>query len=141
MKYLSIASVISNSEITPSRNGRIATISLGVRPTISRASDPIANGRRVRLLIATQEGSLITMPLSRIATSVFAVPKSIPMSNENSPNSQSSGLNNARPSSFSHYIIYGRLSTIVLYNACSCQTNALYPTIEPSTAHLTHFAK
>ena len=93
IKYLSMASVISNSEMTPSRNGRIATISLGVRPTISRASAPIASGRRVRLLIATQDGSLITIPRSRTATRVLAVPRSIPMSRENSPKNQSSGLN------------------------------------------------
>jgi hypothetical protein len=55
----------------------------------------MANGRLVRLLIATQDGSFITMPRSRMLTSVFAVPKSIPMSNEKRPSTQSSGLNNA----------------------------------------------
>src|SRR5690606_26915187 len=91
----SIDSVISNSEITPSRRGRMATISDGVRPTISRASAPIARGRRVRLLIATHDGSLITIPRSRILTSVLAVPRSIPMSSEKRPSNQSSGRNNA----------------------------------------------
>jgi len=68
-------------------------MSPGVRPTISRASAPMASGRRVRLLIATHDGSLMTMPLSRTATSVLAVPRSMPMSSEKMPSSQSSGLN------------------------------------------------
>jgi len=53
----------------------------------------MASGRRVRLLIATHDGSLMTMPLSRTATSVLAVPRSMPMSSEKMPSSQSSGLN------------------------------------------------
>ena len=65
----------------------------GVRPTISLASAPIAFGWRVRLSIATQEGSLMTIPLPRTLTSVLAVPRSIPMSSEKNPNSQLRGLN------------------------------------------------
>src|SRR5574340_1290690 len=79
--------------MTPSRNGRIATTLAGVRPTISLACTPIASGRRLLLSIATHDGSLITIPFPRTLTSVFAVPKSIPMSKENNPISQLKGLN------------------------------------------------
>ena len=44
------------------------------------ASVPIANTRFVFLCRATTEGSRITIPLSLTKTSVFAVPKSIPIS-------------------------------------------------------------
>ena len=64
----------------------------GVRPTISFASAPMAFGSRVRLSMATQEGSLITIPFPRTLTRVLAVPKSIPISSEKNPNSQLSGL-------------------------------------------------
>jgi len=46
----------------------------GVRPIIALASRPMANGWRKRLSIVTQEGSLMTIPLPRTFTSVFAVP-------------------------------------------------------------------
>ncbi len=68
-------------------------ISAGVRPIISLAAEPMASGSLVRLLIATQDGSWITMPFPRTCTRVFAVPKSIPISNEKYPNSQSKGEN------------------------------------------------
>lgn len=71
----------------------MATMSPGVRPTISRASEPMARGFRVRLLMATQLGSLIMMPLSRTQTRVLAVPRSMPMSREKRPRAQSNGLN------------------------------------------------
>src|SRR4030043_673237 len=93
MKYSSIACVISNSEITPSLRGRTAITFCGVRPIISFASAPIANGIRVRLSIATHDGSLITMPLPRTFTRVLAVPRSMPISNEKKPKSQLRGLN------------------------------------------------
>jgi hypothetical protein len=92
MKYSSIASVMSNSEITPSLSGRRATTLGGVRPTISLASEPMASGRLDFFSIATHEGSLMTMPLPRTRTKVLAVPRSIPMSSENRPRSQFSGL-------------------------------------------------
>jgi hypothetical protein len=93
IKYSSIAWVISNSDITPSLNGRTASKFAGVRPTISFASAPMLIGSRVLLSIATQEGSLITIPFPRTFTMVFAVPKSMPISRENSPSSQLNGLN------------------------------------------------
>ena len=65
----------------------------GARPTMALAAAPMRKGSRVRFSIATQEGSLITMPLPFTFTSVLAVPKSIPISRENSPNSQLKGLN------------------------------------------------
>ncbi len=85
MKYSNMASVISNSEITPSRRGRMAVMLAGVRPAISFASAPIATGRLVFLSIATQDGSLITIPLLRTLTRVLAVPRSMPISRENRP--------------------------------------------------------
>jgi hypothetical protein len=82
--------------MTPSRRGRIATILAGVRPTICLASAPIASTRFDFFSIATTDGSLITMPLPRTLTSVFAVPKSIPTSRENRPSRALIGLNTER---------------------------------------------
>ena len=65
MKYSSITWVTSNSEMTPSRTGRTTTTFPGVLPTISLASRPMASGRRERLSMVTQDGSLITMPFPR----------------------------------------------------------------------------
>jgi len=64
MKCLIIASATSKSAMTPSRIGRIASISPGVRPSISLASAPTAQTilRPPRVSIATTEGSLRTMP-------------------------------------------------------------------------------
>src|SRR5215213_428648 len=76
--------------MTPSRSGLIAMMFAGVRPTIRFASAPIARTRFVRASIATTDGSLMTMPRSRTCTSVFAVPRSIPMSRENRPRIRSS---------------------------------------------------
>ena len=45
--------------------------------------------------IATTDGSLMTMPLPRTSTSVFAVPRSMPMSRENMPMTLLNGLPNA----------------------------------------------
>ena len=42
IKYLSICSVTSKSEITPALKGRVATMWPGVLPTIFLASSPIA---------------------------------------------------------------------------------------------------
>ena len=92
MKYSNMASVISNSEITPSLRGRTAIMFAGVRPTISLASAPMAFGSRERLSMATQEGSLMTIPLPRTLTRVLEVPKSMPMSSEKNPSSQLRGL-------------------------------------------------
>ena len=83
MKYFSMAAVTSKSAMTPSFKGRTATMEPGVRPSISLACLPTASTSSVRTSTATTEGSRITMPLPRINTSVFAVPKSMPMSLEN----------------------------------------------------------
>ena len=80
MKYSSIVAVASNSEMTPSRIGRIVTTLGGVRPMISFAARPTFSTRRDFLSMATQEGSLMTMPLLWTLTSVLAVPRSIAIS-------------------------------------------------------------
>src|SRR5262249_1540838 len=85
----------SKSEITPSCNGRTAIMCAGVRPTISLASLPMALTalrRREERSMATIEGSLITIPRFFTCTNVLAVPRSMPMSREKRPNSQSNGL-------------------------------------------------
>src|ERR1700677_2341088 len=66
----------------------MATMLPGVRPSISLASLPTASTSPVFLLIATIEGSLTTMPLPRAYTRVFAVPKSIARSLENTLNNE-----------------------------------------------------
>src|SRR5437773_772000 len=71
---------MSKSLMTPSFSGRMATIDAGVRPTIRFASAPIARMFPVRRSLATTEGSLMTMPRPRTWTSVFAVPRSMPIS-------------------------------------------------------------
>jgi hypothetical protein len=92
MKYCSIFSVTSKSEITPSRSGRTATILAGVRPTMRFASAPMARILRVFLSIATTDGSSMTMPFPLTMTSVFAVPRSMPMSCEKRPKNAESGF-------------------------------------------------
>src|SRR5579875_530263 len=92
MKYCSIFSVTSKSEMTPSRSGRTATILAGVRPTIRFASAPMARILRVVRSIATTEGSSMTIPFPLTITRVFAVPRSMPMSCEKSPNNADSGF-------------------------------------------------
>src|SRR5687768_7321248 len=72
--------------MTPSFIGLIATMFPGVRPSMSFASLPTASIRPLTLLMATIEGSLTTMPLPRAYTHVFAVPRSIARSLENSEN-------------------------------------------------------
>src|ERR1700721_1036365 len=74
--------------MTPSFIGLMATILPGVRPSISLASLPTASTSPVFLLMATIEGSLTTMPLPRAYTRVFAVPKSIARSLENTLNNE-----------------------------------------------------
>src|SRR5215211_5243782 len=78
--------------MTPSFSGRTATMFAGVRPTMRLASAPTARIRLVRGFMATTEGSLMTIPLPRTSTSVFAVPRSIPMSRDRSPKSELNGL-------------------------------------------------
>src|SRR3712207_1769844 len=78
--------------MTPSFSGRTATMLAGVRPTIRFASAPTARIRLVRGFIATTDGSLMTMPLPRTSTSVFAVPRSMPMSRERRPKTELNGL-------------------------------------------------
>ena len=86
MKWRIICSVCSKSAITPLRRGRMATMSAGVRPSIRRASVPTASTCPVRLLTATTDGSLTTMPRPRTWTSVLAVPRSMPTSADQIPN-------------------------------------------------------
>ena len=88
MKYLSICSVTSKSLTTPSTNGRVATMCPGVLPTIFLASLPMAKTCPVFLLIATTDGSLMTIPLPLTYTSVLAVPRSMPISLEKLPKSR-----------------------------------------------------
>ena len=88
-KYLIICSVTSKSLMTPSRSGRTAMMFAGVRPTIRLASAPMASTRFDFASIATTDGSLMTIPRSRTWTSVFAVPRSMPMSREKRPSRRS----------------------------------------------------
>ena len=61
----------------------------GVRPTIRFASAPIAS-TALRLRVDRDDrGSLMTIPRSRTWTSVFAVPRSMPMSREKRPSRRS----------------------------------------------------
>ena len=80
MKYRSISSQTSKSAMTPSFNGRMAWMWLGVRPIIRLASNPTASGRPVLTLMATTDGSSRTMPCPRTYTRVLAVPRSTAMS-------------------------------------------------------------
>ena len=93
MKCLSMYSVMSKSLITPSFNGRMATMFWGVRPSIRLASAPTARIAPLLVSLATTDGSLITMPRPRTWTSVLAVPRSIPTSREMSPQRDSNKLN------------------------------------------------
>ena len=65
MKALSITSVALKSEITPSRRGRIASTTPGVRPSIRLADSPTASTLPVFVLTATTDGSLRTTPFPR----------------------------------------------------------------------------
>ena len=89
MKCLIISSATSKSAMTPSRKGRIAWMFPGVRPSISLASSPTARTCFLPRLsaMATTEGSLRTIPRPLTYTSVFAVPRSIAISDENMPTS------------------------------------------------------
>src|SRR3989338_5392073 len=58
IKYLSIFSVISKSEIMPLSRGAVAMIWGGVLPTMRLASSPTAKIWSVRLLTATTDDSL-----------------------------------------------------------------------------------
>ena len=80
MKYLSIFSQTSKSEITPSFKGLTTLILAGVLPSIRFASNPTATGLPSRISIATTEGSLSTIPCPRTYTKVFAVPRSMAIS-------------------------------------------------------------
>ena len=82
---LSIRSVMSKSEMTPSRRGRMATMLPGVRPSICWASVPTFSRVPLSLSMATTEGSRSTTPLPLTYTRMEAVPKSIPMSFANIP--------------------------------------------------------
>src|SRR6266542_1692473 len=64
--------------MTPSFIGRIAWMSPGVRPIISRASCPTAT-MPFDSDTATTDGSWMTMPLPSTKTSTLAVPRSMPI--------------------------------------------------------------
>src|SRR3974377_1539242 len=66
--------------MTPSFTGRTAWMWPGGRPIIRLASTPPATGRPSRVLTATTEGSLRTIPRPRTYTTVLAVPRSTAMS-------------------------------------------------------------
>ena len=57
-----ICSVVSKSVMAPPRNGRTATMKLGVRPIMSQASCPVANTSLVRRFLAITVGSFMMMP-------------------------------------------------------------------------------
>ncbi len=78
IKYFSIFSATSKSEITPCSKGMAAKICGGVFPSIFLASSPTAKIWSVRLLIATTDDSLITIPRSCWKIKVLVVPKSMP---------------------------------------------------------------
>jgi len=79
-KWRSMSSVTSTSAITPSLSGRTASIPSGVLPSMRLASRPTLMIRFVPLSTATTDGSLSTTPSPLTQTSVFAVPRSTPMS-------------------------------------------------------------
>src|SRR5215472_7224318 len=85
-------SVTLKSAMTPSFNGRIATMWPGVRPSISLASLPTATTSPLVLLMATMEGSFTTIPFPLAKTSVLAVPRSIARSEESRMPSQAAGF-------------------------------------------------
>ena len=80
-----MTSVTSKSAMTPSLRGRSAMMEPGVRPIMRLASAPTASTRLSLLSMATTEGSLITIPWPRTATSVLAVPRSMARSPPYSP--------------------------------------------------------
>src|SRR5579875_2527951 len=82
MNEFSMRSVTLKSAITPSFNGRMATMLPGVRPSISLASRPTASISPFSLLMATMDGSLTMTPLPFAYTSVLAVPRSMARSEE-----------------------------------------------------------
>src|SRR5918998_3864565 len=71
--------------MTPSLRGRMATMLLGVRPSIRLAAEPTATTLSIFVSIATTEGSERTIPYPLTNTSVFAVPRSIATSLPKSP--------------------------------------------------------
>src|SRR5689334_10611178 len=79
--------------MTPSLSGRMAVMLPGVLPSISLATSPTAlpscKTRLVPFLTATTLGSFSTMPSPLTHTSVLHVPRSMPMSILNIPNSES----------------------------------------------------
>ena len=87
IKCLIISSATSKSAITPSAIGLIARMLPGVLPSITFASSPTARTCAFPLTsaIATTDGSSKTMPRPLTYTSVFAVPKSMPISAEKRP--------------------------------------------------------
>ena len=80
MKICSILAVMSKSAMTPSFKGRTATMEPGVRPMTFLASCPTYSTVSERVSTATTDGSRMMMPCPRIKISVFAVPRSIPIS-------------------------------------------------------------
>ena len=79
-KFFNNNFVAVKSAITPSFKGFMAFISLGVLPTISFASKPVAIIFPFFVSTDITDGSLNTIPFPFIVTNIFAVPKSIPIS-------------------------------------------------------------
>src|SRR3989338_8593931 len=96
MRYESISEVTSKSDMTPSTTGCTATMCAGVLPSMSFACWTTATTCPVFWFIATIDGSLMTMPRPFTYTSVFAVPRSIPMSLEKRPSTRSLHSRNRR---------------------------------------------
>src|SRR3990167_2479748 len=69
--------------MTPSFIGRYATISSGVRPTISLASFPTARILLSLTETATTDGSFKTIPFPGTKTNTVVVPRSMPSFGEN----------------------------------------------------------
>ena len=61
----------------PLRKGRITSIVPGARPNMRLASSPTASTRSLPFTRLTTDGSRMTTPCPRSATSVLAVPRSI----------------------------------------------------------------
>src|SRR3990172_4345279 len=87
MNCLSISSVAMKSAITPSRSGRMVSMTSGVRAANDFAFWPTASTSRVPAMwrSATTDGSSMMMPRPHTWTSVFAVPRSIAISSEKTP--------------------------------------------------------
>ena len=94
-----MAETDSKSAITPLRIGRMTSMPVGVRPSISFAARPTALTRRVPVwsrATATTVGSFTTTSAPRAKIRVLDVPRSIARSLDSSPLNQLSMMGRAR---------------------------------------------